>query len=162
MEGHVSGRSYLALACCLSLLPAGLCLAQDSPKTPEPYIPGLGDFMTAYVQPHHIKLFLAGAAGNWPLASYEAKELGETFEDVSTYQPVWHDFPIAGLVEGNMDPALAEIEQAIAAKDAGRFKASYARLTAACNACHQATGNDFVAIKPPAASDFPDQDFKPR
>src|SRR3954466_13140099 len=63
---------------------ASAALAEEE-KKPEPYVPGLGEFMTSGVQPHHIKIWLAGHAGNWALAEYEAKELRETFEDIGTY-----------------------------------------------------------------------------
>lgn len=74
-----------------------------APAAPvESYVPGLGDFMTACVQPHHIKLWLAGNAGNWGLADYEAGELRETFEDISNYQATWKSVPEAQLVKANI------------------------------------------------------------
>jgi hypothetical protein len=82
----------------------------------EPYAPGLGDFMTAYVQPHHIKLWLAGTAGNWKLAAYEADELTETFEDITTYQPTWKNVPVAQLVRAMIEPAMQKVDAAIAGK----------------------------------------------
>jgi hypothetical protein len=126
----------------------------------DPYVPGLGDFMTAYVQPHHIKVWLAGSAGNWPLAEYEAKELRETFEDVSAYQAVWNNFPIAKLVEANLVPPLGALDQAIKDKNAAAFNRAFDQVTQACNSCHQATGNGFMAIKTPAGPYFPDQEFR--
>jgi hypothetical protein len=35
----------------------------------------LGDLMTAFVQPRHIKLGLAGKEQNWPYAAYELDQL---------------------------------------------------------------------------------------
>jgi len=136
---------------------AGIACAEDKPA--EAYVPGLGDFMTAYVQPHHIKLFLAGSARNWKLAAYEASEIGETFEDVVSYQGKWHDLPVGDLVKTNIDPALAAVTKAIEAKDENGFKTAYGKLTAACNSCHAAAAHEFVVIKTPAASAFPDQEF---
>ena len=142
-------------------LGAGLWAIQDA-SAAEPYAPGLGDFMTAYVQPHHIKLALAGQAGNWALADYEAKELRETFEDVTTYQPLWHDFPIAKMVETILIPPLSEVDQAIIDKNAGAFAKAYDQLTTACDSCHQATQHEFIVIMPPSGTAFPDQQFAPR
>jgi hypothetical protein len=161
MKGGL-GFAMTFTACATLAVAAGLARAEDAANKAEPYTPGLGDFMTAYVQPHHTKLFLAVQAGNWPLAEYEAKELRETFEDVATYQAIWHDFPIAKLLEANMTPALDAVDAAIAAHDAARTRAAAEKLSAACNSCHQATGNDFMVIKTPTASAFPDQEFKPR
>lgn len=135
--------------------------AAEAPKAPEPYVPGLGDFMTAAVQPHHIKVGMAGHAGNWPLAEYEAKELRETFEDIATYQGLWNDFPIAKLAESNLIPPLDAMDKAIKDKNAAGFKRAYDQVTAACNSCHQATSNAFIVIKNPSGADFPDQEFMP-
>ena len=81
----------------------GVATNVTAPAAPvESYAPELGDFMTAYVQPHHIKLWLAGSAGNWRLADYEAGELRETFEDISNYQATWKSVPEAQLVKANI------------------------------------------------------------
>jgi hypothetical protein len=45
-------------------------------------------------------------AANWALASYEADELGESFEDVSTYQAEWEGLPVAQLVKAMIEPPL--------------------------------------------------------
>ena len=133
--------------------------APDAARVVAPYVPGLGDFMTAYVQPHHIKLWFAGRAANWALAAYEANELAETFEDVATYQSTWKDVPVAQLVKSLLAPALHDVNLAIADRSPPRFKAAYVRLTAGCNACHRAAGHDFLVIKVPTLDSFPDQEF---
>ena len=156
------GRLHLTLAVSAALLMSGATATAEDEKKAEPYIPGLGEFMTSAVQPHHIKIGMAGHAGNWPLAEYEAKELRETFEDIATYQGVWNNFPIAKLTETNLVPPLNEMDAAIKDKNQAGFKKAYEKVTAACNSCHQATGNEFVSIKTPSGADFPDQDFQPR
>jgi hypothetical protein len=125
----------------------------------ETYAPGLGDFMTAYVQPHHIKLWLAGSVGNWKLAAYEADELTESFEDISSYQAVWKSVPVAQLVKAMIEPALKNVVAAITGQSATNFKRAYGTLTAACNACHLATQHEFVEIKVPTTDPFSDQNF---
>ena len=156
------GRLHLTLAVSAALLTSsGVAVAEDE-KKPEPYVPGLGEFMTSAVQPHHIKIWMAGHANNWPLAEYEAKELRETFEDIAMYQGSWNNFPIAKLAETNLVPPLDDMDKAIKDKDEAGFKKAYDRVTAACNSCHQATGNEFVSVKTPSGADFPDQDFAPR
>ena len=137
---------------------AGVALAEDE-KKPEPYVPGLGEFMTSAVQPHHIKIWMAGHANNWPLAEYEAKELRETFEDIATYQGTWNNFPIAKLAESNLVPPLDEMDKAIKDKNGAVFKKAYDKVTAACNSCHQATQHAFNVIKVPESSPFSDQEF---
>ncbi|HET9888614.1 MAG TPA: hypothetical protein VFR10_13990, partial [bacterium] len=49
-------------------------------------VPGLGEIMLTN-QAHHAKLWFAGEAENWPLASYELDELEEGFEMVVEYHP---------------------------------------------------------------------------
>jgi cytochrome c553 len=151
-------KSALAALSFALLVPAAM--AEDA-KKPDPYVPGLGEFMTSAVQPHHIKIWMAGHAGNWPLAEYEAKELRETFEDIATYQGVWNDFPIGKLAEANLIPPLDDMDRAIKDKNEASFKKAYEQVTAACNSCHQATGNQFVSVKTPSGADFPDQEFQP-
>ena len=53
------------------------------------------------------------------------------------------------------------MEEAVKAKDAARFDAAYARLTAACNACHQSANVGMVVIQAPKTSPFANQDFRP-
>ena len=50
----------------------------ESAGAAEPYVPGLGEIMSA-TQMRHLKLWYAGQAGNWPLAAYEVDELEEGF-----------------------------------------------------------------------------------
>jgi cytochrome c556 len=146
------------------LFPTGIrhANAQAEAKSPGPYAPGLGDFMTAYVQPHHIKLWLAGNAANWKVAEYEAGELRETFDDVMTYQAVWHGLPVSEMVKSILIPPLTAVDEAIKNRNSNQFRAAYEKLTAACTACHKAANHDFIVIKVPKVSDFPDQEFRPQ
>jgi hypothetical protein len=143
--------------------------AANSPSPPapavsaiEPYVPGLGDFMTAYVQPHHIKLWFAANAGNWTLAAYEANELAEAFEDIATYQATWKSLPVAQLVKTIIEPALKNVDATIKAKDVEAFKPAYGALTTACNSCHTKAQHEFLVIKAPAVDPFSDQSFERR
>ncbi len=79
-----------------ALLMLGLSLPAGAEATAHPpqqgasaarYSPGVGDLMTGAVQPHHIKLGLAGQAGNWPLAAYELDEIRESLDDVKNPHP---------------------------------------------------------------------------
>jgi hypothetical protein len=143
----------------LPLVSAFLTVASSAATAAEPYAPGLGDFMTAYVQPHHLKLWFAGKAGNWKLAAYEADELSETFDDITTYQATWKNVPVAQLVKAMIEPPMKNVDAAIANKDPAAFKSAYNALTAACNACHAAAHHEFLQIRIPAADPFSDQDF---
>jgi hypothetical protein len=136
--------------------------AGPSPATAQQQHPlGLGDLMTAFVQPRHIKLGLAGKEQNWPYAAYELDELRETFADIAEIVPKYHDLSMSDLIAATVEKPLAAVDRAIKAKDANQFAAAYGQLTAACNACHQSLGHAVIVIEPPTGAAFPDQDFHP-
>jgi hypothetical protein len=128
-----------------------------------PFRPGLGDLMTAFVQPRHIKLSLAGAAHNWDYAAYELDELREAFDDIGKQIVKHGKLEIAPAIASTVKPALDEVGKAIKAKDAAAFTKAYAGLTDACNACHKSADHPMIVIKVPdaAGTAFPDQDFSP-
>jgi hypothetical protein len=141
---------------------AGAGMAQ-TPAQPAPpsYRPGLGDLMTATVQPRHIKLGLAGQAKNWTYADYELHELEEAFERAGAVWPNWRSVPVAQMIQFNTKGPLDALEAAIKAHDPERFAASYKQLTEACDTCHQGAGRAMIVIRVPDASFFPDQNFQP-
>ncbi len=129
---------------------------------PAPFIPGLGEIM-ALNQTRHVKLWLAGDAGNWPLAAYEVSELREGLDDAVRYHPTHEGspLPISGLVPKIMDEPLKSVAAAIAAKDRATFVTAFDALTAACNSCHQAANFGFNVVQRPASNPFPNQVFAP-
>jgi hypothetical protein len=141
-----------------------LGIAQPAPKDQNgslpAYQPGLGDLMTMTVQPRHIKLALAGHEQNWAYAAYELHELDEAFGRAARAWPQWQSLPITDMLRSVMKEPMANLAQAIKAADAARFATAYGQLTDGCNACHQAANRGFVAIQPPQASPYPDQNFK--
>ena len=128
-----------------------------------PFRPGMGDLMTAFVQPRHIKLGLAGAAQNWNYAAYELGELQEAFDDIGKQVLKHGKLDIAPAIASTVKPAMDEVDKAIKAKDDAAFTRAYAGLTDACNACHKSADHPMIVIKVPDArgTAFPDQDFSP-
>ena len=88
-------------------------LAAACSRQAPPYTPGLGEIMTL-TQMRHAKLWLAGDAGNWPLASYELDELKEGFDDVVAFHPTHKDapLPLSELIPKMMDAPLKDLGQA--------------------------------------------------
>ena len=82
-----SRRSTVAIAVVAALAAPSLATAQQ-----PAFHPGLGDLMTAFVQPRHTKLGLAGNDKNWPYAAYELNELREAFDDVAEIVPKYRDY----------------------------------------------------------------------
>jgi mono/diheme cytochrome c family protein len=133
-----------------------------APAQKQPFRPGLGDLMTAFVQPRHTKLGLAGQEQNWPYAAFELNELREAFDDVAQQVPKYRNLSIPDTIAATVKQPLATLDAAIKAKDAAGFTAGYAALTQSCNACHQSADRGVIAIQVPTVSAFPDQDFRPQ
>ena len=135
--------------------------ASPSPTAPPAYRPGFGDLMTMTVQPRHTKLGLAGQEKNWAYAAYELHELQESFDRAARAWPMYRTSNIAELLSATMKEPMEAVAEAIKGADAAKFTDAYARLTATCNACHQATDRAVIVIQVPKASPFADQDFRP-
>jgi hypothetical protein len=133
----------------------GLILAPLAVAQQELYRPPLGDIM-GKIQLRHIKLWFAGKAGNWELATYEVEEIKTSLESAAD---LYRGIPVE-LVTNTADPIQA-IREAIEAKDSAAFAKGYGEFTAACNGCHQGIGRSFIVIQKPTASPFTDQSFSP-
>ena len=119
------------------------------------YKPGLGEFMSG-IQVHHAKLWFAGEAQNWPLATFEINEIKEALESIKEFNA---DRPEVKSIE-MMDPAMDSITYAVQKKDVQLFKNRYVLLTSTCNSCHNKTNHQFNVIKIPDAPPFSNQEFK--
>jgi hypothetical protein len=128
----------------------------------EAYAPGLGEIMTVQ-QMRHTKLWLAGEAGNWDLAGYEIKELGEGFDDIVKFHPTHEGSPVApkDAIPRMMTAPLADLRAAVNKNDSTSFAQAYDSLTKACNDCHEATNFAFNRVQRPAMNPYPNQVFAP-
>ena len=93
--------------------------------------------MTAFVQPRHIKLGLAGGARNWAYAAYELGELRETFDEVGKLVLKHGELEIPPAIASTVKRPMDALDAAIKAQGQAAFTKAYADLTAGCNACHQ-------------------------
>jgi hypothetical protein len=153
--------TFAALALAL-LAPARAAEEAHPPHAPtETYASGLGEIMSLQ-QMRHLKLWLAGAAKNWPLADYELDELKEGFDDVVKFFPLKDDIPIGQLAGSTAVPVLPDLKRAIDARDGTKFAAAFDKLTAACNACHRAAKHEFIVIQRPTSSPYSNQSFEPK
>jgi hypothetical protein len=166
--GIAAGTVTLSVALLLALSGLSTSNAQSQTSKAPPsaalaqpeYHPSLGDLMTMAVQPRHLKLGIAGREKNWGYAKYEVSELKNAFARVARTIPVYRNADLAALMTALTTEPLKDVEQAIAAGDAGRFKAAYGKLTSTCNACHLSQDHPMIVIQVPSASTFPDQDFR--
>ena len=140
-----------AVAGCL--LVASVCVAQES-SSGEGNDLNIGDVM-AFQQERHLKLWLAGRAGNWPLADYEIGKLKDGFADI--------DNLIGGdTVDKAVGAPIAALEQAIESKNRDSFARAFDQLTGGCNSCHSVLDHAFIVIQRPEASSYGNQSFAPQ
>jgi hypothetical protein len=113
------------------------------------YVPVTSDLMNAFIQPRHIKLWLAGKSQNWVFADYERHNIGGALGRMAAAIPSYKGTSNADLIATYATSQLADLDTAIKAKNETAFLKAYGALTVGCNGCHQATGHEMVAIKVP-------------
>ena len=126
-------------------------------KTNNFYTPGFGEFMSS-IQAHHVKLWFAGQNQNWKLADFEVHEIMEALDDIKQFEKARKESESIDL----LNPALDSINKSIQQKDLAQFKNSFTLLTNTCNNCHKAVDFEFIQIKIPESSPFPNQNFQPK
>ncbi|HEY3641247.1 MAG TPA: hypothetical protein VGL31_09135 [Xanthobacteraceae bacterium] len=129
---------------------------------PQPFSPQMSALMNMLIQPRHAKLGLAGKAENWILAGYEFNELKAGFLVIGKEVPRYKGLPVADLFDAAMKQIFPVMDFAIKAGDARQFNESYAKITAGCNACHTTADHNYIVIKAPETSSFPNQEFQPK
>ncbi|HET7610730.1 MAG TPA: hypothetical protein VFK29_02975 [Rhodanobacteraceae bacterium] len=113
--------------------------------------PELGQQMLE-LQIRHDRLWWAGKAGNWNLAYYMVSELGEALrgiEETNGEAPELQPQKLSEVMPAMMDPAIRNVQEALAKKDTAAFAQAFDRLSASCNACHATAGVEFLHIQRP-------------
>jgi hypothetical protein len=148
----IAAGSSLAIGCSHAGPPA--VPAEDA------FAPGLGEIMAA-TQMRHLKLWYAGQAKNWALASYEIDELEEGFADAVRFHPEHKSAPrpLTELVPQFTAGPIAALRSAVAHRSAAEFAAAHDALTQGCNGCHAAAGFSFNVVTRPTANPYANQDF---
>ena len=150
------------LACDNASFPQNAPNAPAANNAPVPFQMTMGDMMNTLIQPRHAKLGLAGHDENWALANYAIREIQQSFTAITKSIPRWRGLPVPELVEAAVGQPIKAVAAAIKQKDAQKFAEAYGQLTQGCNACHATADHQFVVIKAPDASNFPNQDFSTR
>lgn len=135
------------------------CNAKLSSPSFGTYTPPLGEIM-GLTQMRHSKLWFAGQDKNWDLAKYELGEIEEGLGDVVNYHPVIDkEVKLSDMLHTIVDQPINDVRGSIAEKDIVKFRKSFANLTSACNACHEAAGKEYIVIKIPDSSPYSNQEF---
>jgi hypothetical protein len=125
------------------------------------YTPRLGELMS-FNQLRHAKLWYAGHGGNWALARYELDELQAQLDAIVELYPTVQGSTdtLTALMPRIMSAPMEGVRAAIEARDPEGFSGAFDKLTAGCNACHQAAGRGFNVIKrPDGTAWYANQDF---
>ena len=105
--------------------------------------PGLGDIMPAMSRRNTI-LYYAVQSGNWDLAAYQIKELGEGIDVAGITRPARKD-PLDNFVKTTLDP----LNEVVKAKDMTKFSQAWNTEVSGCNACHVSQGFKYIQWKLP-------------
>ena len=157
----IGKKRHAALTAAFLAAPLPALADDQKPQTEQPaFTLRLNDLMVA-TQLRHFKIWYAGLVQNWPLAHYE---LGQIRQAIADAKRVYANKGDSKSDMGAMSEPTDELDQAIKAKDSDKFHAAYVKLTAACNACHEATGFGFIKIREPRlspmeTSPFTDESF---
>ena len=106
--------------------------------------PGLGTVMVEVGYRNWV-LPYAAKGGNWELAAYQVKEIGEIMEVGETTRPKRK----AGLSKFTDGP-LKALNDAITAKDIAAFDTAWTAEVKGCNDCHDEQGFKFMEWKLPS------------
>lgn len=125
--------------------------AQVAQLQKQQHAPELGQQMLE-LQIRHDRLWWAGESGNWTLAYFMVGELGEALHgieqsngDAAELQPE----KLSKVMPSIMNPAIKDVQEALAKQDKVEFAKAYDKLSASCTACHQVAGNTFLIIQRP-------------
>ncbi len=124
-------------------------------KVNAAYVPGTGEIMNNIIQPHHLKLWLAGSDQHWALADYELHLLSGGFKRIEKF----HKGSPEAIAVQMIYPELDSVKEAINGQKKELFKKHFLLMTNTCNTCHHATNNPFVVIKVPDKEAFSNQQF---
>jgi hypothetical protein len=156
MERDMRMRGWMVAALVAGASAAAMGQSNLMIPPNKQYVPELADIMYA-AQVRHQKLYLAGRARNWELASFESGKLRASLAQAAV---LYADIPVGNVSTLGSD--LEAIDAAITAKNGPKFEGAFAELTKGCNGCHQSMGRSFVVIRVPTDQAFGNQAFAPK
>ena len=122
--------------------------------------PGLGEYMST-MQLHAAKLWFAGQASNWKLASYEIDELEETAEAAMALHAMKNSISISMVLQSLNTSQIPRLKESVDKRSPALFSKAYSELLAACNGCHRPAGYEFIHIVTPNGEPVTNQQWKP-
>jgi hypothetical protein len=116
---------------------------------------------------HYANLWFAAEGGNWPLATFCADETRSHLRWAVRVIPVrkdpaGRDVDLRGILEAVEKGPFKDVQDAVAAKDKGKFEATYRTMLESCYACHQASGKPYLRPRVPEQPAQPILDYGPQ
>lgn len=105
--------------------------------------PGLGVVMHE-IGYRFAAVYWAAKGGNWGLAQYQLKELGEAQEVAEVTRPHRQE-----MLKAFEDSYLAPLRKTVEAQDSEGFGKRFVEAQQGCNACHSAMGYGFIQVHVP-------------
>ncbi len=90
------------------------------------------------------ELYWAGEDGNWEFAAYQVRKIQLSLERALERRPKRR-----ASAQQLFLPATHSVEESASLEDRVRFRAAFAEMTEACNACHRAEGVASFHVVPP-------------
>jgi len=115
---------------------------------------------------HFANLWFAAAKKNWPLADFYASETKSHLRWAVRIIPMRKDaqgnpIRLAEILDPIEKTALKEVQDAVQAKDPGRFTRAYKQMMDSCYACHVAASKPYLRLQIPKEPEAPIIDFEP-
>ncbi len=122
---------------------------EETLKTLADIQPGLGTVMIEYSN-RFTNAYYAAKGGNWDLAAYMVKEMGEIQEVGEATRPARAD-ALKAFEKSYLD----KLNETIKAKDFKKFEADFKSTIQGCNGCHAGNGFPFIKYQLPRAPASP-------
>jgi hypothetical protein len=116
---------------------------------------------------HYANLWFAGEQQNWGLANFYWSEGRDHLRWAVRMNPHRKDasgqpVDMADILKALENGPLAEVHDAIVAKDKTRFETAYHHTLEGCYGCHKASSKPFIRLQIPTAPESPIVNFDPQ
>jgi hypothetical protein len=115
---------------------------------------------------HYSNLWSAGQSQNWPLAQFYCDEFRSHLRWAVRIIPMRKDregreVDLVGILGALEQSSLKDLDQAVKAKDKGKFTVAYRAQLENCMACHRAASKEYIRLRVPERADAGMVEFAP-
>ena len=113
------------------------------------------------IQHFHQKWWLAGKAGNAPLAKFYLHEMEEAMEEIADANITEDGVNVSEQMRTYGLTTVDHLSETLEKQGVEAMHAEAEMFANTCTSCHMATEHAYIRIKVPTEVSFPDQDFAP-